>query len=36
LAAFTPEEVEDQLYKANLKPLSVHVDRYIVVHGEMD
>lgn len=36
LAAFTPEEVKQQLCKANLKKLSVLVDRYIVVHGEID
>lgn len=35
LAAFTPVEVESQLNKAGLNQLSVHFDRYIVVHGEM-
>ena len=36
LAAFVPEEVEEQLHRAGLKQLSVHVDRYLIVHGEMN
>jgi 2-polyprenyl-3-methyl-5-hydroxy-6-metoxy-1,4-benzoquinol methylase len=35
LAAFTPDEVKDQLDKANLNQLSIHVDRYIIVYGEI-
>lgn len=35
LAAFTPAEVEEQLFNANLKQLSVHVDKYIVVYGKV-
>lgn len=35
LAAFTPDEVKDQLNKANLYRLSVHVDRYIIVSGRI-
>lgn len=35
LAAFTPDEVKDQLDKANLNQLSIHVDRYIIVSGEI-
>jgi 2-polyprenyl-3-methyl-5-hydroxy-6-metoxy-1,4-benzoquinol methylase len=36
LAAFTPDEVKDQLDKANLNQLSIHVDRYIIVSGEIN
>ena len=35
LAAFTPDEVKNQLDKANLNQLSVYVDRYIIVFGEI-
>ena len=35
LAAYTPEEVEAQLYKAGLQKLSIDVGTYIVIHGEM-
>ena len=35
LAAFTPDEVKDQLNKANLNQLSIYVDRYIIVYGEI-
>ena len=35
LAAFTPEEVENQLFRAGLNNLSVHIDDYIIIHGEM-
>ena len=35
LAAFTPEEVENQLISAGLNKLSVHVDDYIIIHGDM-
>jgi len=34
LAAFTPEEVENQLIKAGLNTLSVYIDDYIIIHGE--
>ncbi|MEE9337931.1 MAG: class I SAM-dependent methyltransferase [Methylococcaceae bacterium] len=36
LAAFTPDEVKDQLEKANLNQLSVYVDGYLIVHGEIE
>lgn len=36
LAAFTPAEVEEQLFRAGLKTLSVEVDRYIVIYGEIN
>lgn len=36
LAAFTPEEVEGQLSGAELEGLSVEVDRYLVIFGEMN
>lgn len=35
LAAFTPKEVENQLIRAGFTKLSVHVDGYIVIHGEV-
>jgi ubiquinone/menaquinone biosynthesis C-methylase UbiE len=35
LASFTPNEIEEQLYKSGLTQLSVHVDRYVVVHGKV-
>jgi trans-aconitate methyltransferase len=35
LAAFTPKEVEAQLFRTGLKGLSVEVDRYLVIFGEM-
>ena len=35
LAAFTPEEVENQLFQAGLNNLSVYIDGYIIIHGEM-
>jgi ubiquinone/menaquinone biosynthesis C-methylase UbiE len=36
LAAFTPEEVKGQLSGAELEGLSVEVDRYLVIFGEMN
>ena len=35
LAAFTPQEVENQLIRAGLNTLSVHIDDYIIIHGEV-
>ena len=35
LAAFTPQEVENQLFRAGLNNLSVHVDDCIIIHGEV-
>ena len=35
LAAFTPKEVEKQLFKAGLNKLSVHINDYIIIHGEV-
>ena len=35
LAAFTPEEVRDQLVRAELAGLSVQVDRYVIVSGRI-
>jgi len=36
LAAFTPEEVREQLIRAGLEGLSVHVDRYVLVTGRIE
>ena len=35
LAAFTPQEVENQLFRAGLNNLSVYIDDYIIIHGEV-
>ena len=35
LAGFTPEEVKKQLIRTGLNNLSVHIDDYIIIHGEM-
>lgn len=36
LAAFTPEEVREQLIRVGLGSLSVHVDRYVLVTGRIE
>ena len=35
LAAFTPQEVENQLFRAGLHNLSVYIDDYIIIQGEV-